>query len=169
MGSTSNFELEKIAEFLHLNLISVCQKDQLDEFDKVDNGFYIINNQSSADGDGTHWTCLYLNKKESFFFCSYGAPPSNEIIVFCRGFTKRLKTNNSIIQSLHSNNCGYYCLGFILFMTHNNYNYMEFIKSFQDSTRRNDLILEGLMRIYTYERKKIPKELTRFYNLNYKN
>jgi len=166
MSTTTNFELENMARYFNLPLICVVQKDQLHQYDHINNAYYIINNQSSSDGSGTHWTCLYLNKKESFFFCSYGAPPSKEIIIYVKQFSKHLRYNNFIIQSLNSNNCGYYTIGFMLFMEHNNYNYMQFITAFDDDVERNDLILEGIMRIYLPKQRPL-KELSRFLNLKY--
>lgn len=168
MGSTSNLELENIADYYGLDeLVSVCQKDQLSSCPIVNNGFYIINNESSTSGSGSHWTCLYFNKNISFFCDSFGAPPSQEIIKFCKGKTKHLKHSNFITQHLHSENCGYFCIGFILFMCHNNFKYLEYIKAFDENTKRNDLILEGLFRIYL-NNKQIPPELNRFFNMTYR-
>ena len=46
----SNFDLERLAEFYHLPLVAVTMKDELPE--KVEDGCYIINLQSSTDGRG---------------------------------------------------------------------------------------------------------------------
>lgn len=168
MGSTSNLELENIGKYYDLNIIGVVQKDQLKFYPYVNDGFYIINNESSNAGSGTHWTCLYLNKSNSFFCDSFGAPPSLEIINYVKKFSKSLKCNNLIIQDLKSDNCGYYCIGFCLFMTRNNYNYMAYIQCFdQDEPKRNDRILEGIMRAYLPSKRPL-KELNRLFNLIYK-
>ena len=51
-----------------------------------------------------------------FFFDSFGAPPSKEIIKFCKkSKDKHLYYNNSIIQDLHSELCGFYCLGLLFY------------------------------------------------------
>jgi len=167
MGSTSNIELENLASFFNIKpqLVAVLQKDNLKHSPHVHNGFYIINNQSSDEGSGTHWTALYLNKNTSFFYDSFGSPPSIEIIKFCRLYSKHLYHNNYIIQDLHSSNCGYYCIGFIVFMINNEYNYIEFIKAFSDNAKRNGLVLEGLMRLYLSSKKRIPKELNGFFSM----
>ena len=167
MSTTSNTELENMAKYFNLPLVCVCQKDLLKEYPHVNNAFYIINNQSSTDGSGSHWTCLYLNKKMSFFFCSFGSPPSLEIVKFVKRFkSKHLRYNNYIIQDLKSNNCGYYAIGFILFMDHNNYDYISFITAFDDDTKRNDEILEGIVRLYL-PKKKAPGALVRFLTNKY--
>lgn len=168
MGSTSNIELENIGNYYNLNIIGVLQKDRLRDYPYVNNGFYIINNESSNVGSGTHWTCLYLNKNQSFFYDSFGATPSIDIVKYVKKYSRSFKHNNAIIQDLHSDNCGYYCVGFCLFMTRNKYNYMAFIECFdEDEPPRNDLILEGIMRVYLPS-KRPPKELNRFFNLIYK-
>ena len=164
--TTTNFELENICQYFKLPLVCVCQKDELKQYQHVNNGFYIINNQSSTQGSGSHWTCLHLNKDTSFFFCSFGSPPSIEIVKYVRSFSKHFKNNNRIIQHLKSEHCGFYCIGFMLFMVHNNYNFFEFIKAFHEDETRNDQILEGIIRLYL-PNKKIPKELQRFLSLKY--
>lgn len=173
MGSTSNIDLFDMAKFFKINnLVTVCQKDKIMMYPLVNNSFYIINSQDSNQGSGTHWTALFLNRKESFFFDSYGASPSNIIVEYCKKFTKSLQYNNFIIQDLKSDNCGYYSIGWMLFMskncnkTYSNFKLImnQFINAFNDDTKDNDQILEGIMRIYTNG--KIPNTLNKFYNQN---
>jgi hypothetical protein len=150
MGTSSNDELEHLARIYNLPLIAVCQRDRLKDYDYVNNGFYIINTESSVDGFGKHWQCLYLNKNMSFYFCSFGNPPPTDIIEYVRKYSKHFINNNMIIQNINSDNCGYFCIGFILFMIYNKYNYTKFLKAFDETnSKRNDGILEGLIRLYT--------------------
>ena len=162
--STTNIELEQIADFYKLPLIGVVQRDNLKTLPYHNNYFYIINSQPSTLGSGSHWTCLYLNKNTSFYFDSYAAPPPRDVVMYCRKYSKYLKSNNMIIQDLSSNNCGIYAIGFMLFMVKNEYNYIDFINAFDDNTERNDGVLEGLIRIYTNRRPIRP--LLRFFNSN---
>lgn len=164
MGSTSNDDLNKIARFYNLPLVGVCQRDKLCELPYVNNGFYIINTQPSTQGYGKHWQCLYLNKQTSFYFCSFGNPPPTDVVHYCRNYSKHLKNNNLIIQNIKSDNCGYFCIAFMLFMVNNNYNYLEFINAFdEDDTTRNDYIVEAIMRLYG--NKQPIKEISRFFNM----
>jgi hypothetical protein len=165
MGSTNNLELEQMAKYFKLPLVCVIQKDELYQYNHINNGFYVINNESSSDGNGSHWTCLFLNNNTSFFFCSFGSPPSEEIIRYVKRFSKHMKHNNFIIQDQKSDNCGYYCIGFILFLYHNSYNSLEYIKAFDDNTKRNDLVLEGIIRLYI--KTKPPRSLNRFLTMKY--
>jgi len=168
MGSTSNIQLETIAQFYNINLTDVVQKDLLNDCRPINNSFYIINNASSYDSNGSHWVCLYLNANQSFFFDSFGAYPSMEIVDFVKKYSKHLNYSTAIIQNINSNNCGYYAIGWALYMTHNNYNHFGFIKQFRQDTRKNDLVLEGIIRSFLPENKKIPKILTKFFNMNYR-
>jgi len=162
--STSNFELMELAKYFNLDLVDVVQKDNLHKCPKHNNCFYIINTASSYENNGTHWVCLYLNNKQSFYFDSYASTPLQEVINFCKSFSKHLSYNNYIIQSLGSDNCGIFCLAFILFMTHNDYEPIPFIKAFRDREDDNDRVLEGIIRLYTPHNNKIPKVLKRFFN-----
>ena len=61
--------------------------------------------------------------------------------------------NNFIIQDLTSEACGFYCIGFILFVSQsknkNIYKSMDdFIKMFKDDTLKNALILKEYLEKY---------------------
>ena len=142
----SNFDLENLAGFYKIHLNGIFMKDQMP--DKPKNGCYIINLQSSTQGNGTHWTSLFIYKKMSYYFDSFGAPPPNEIILFSKKRkSQHLLYSNWIIQDLSSENCGWYCLGFLLFMWKNRQNinlkevFNQFVNNFQDDTLKNDEIL----------------------------
>jgi ABC-type cobalt transport system substrate-binding protein len=113
MDEISNFEIEKIISQLGLqNVFNGCfSKDQLKELKR---GFYIVNLQSSTDGNGTHWCCLYVvNPVYSIWFDSFGFPPPEEI----ESLLKNYDYNKQDIQNIGSSACGYYCIDFIKFMT----------------------------------------------------
>ena len=55
----SNFDLERLADFYHLPLVTIEMKDELPS--KVKEGCYIINLQSSTAGQGTHWLSLFIH------------------------------------------------------------------------------------------------------------
>jgi hypothetical protein len=85
-------------------------KDNLPK--KLKRGSYIINLQSSFQGSGSHWSCFYYDKKQSYYFDSYG-------------FIAPLEVHNKIIpyyysdsefQDMKSTACGFYCLAFVIFM-----------------------------------------------------
>ena len=80
----TNFDLEELCDVYNVPLHGIYMKDMLPN--KIQNGNYIINLESSYNGrnNGTHWTCLVVNNKECLFYDPYGAPPSLEIRHFVR-------------------------------------------------------------------------------------
>lgn len=163
----TNYDIENICESYGINLNSICMKDDLPA--KVSNGNYIINLQSSNTGNGTHWLALILKGNESIFFDSFGAPPPIEI----RDFVKKRKGshlgyNNWIIQDLNSNNCGYFCISFLLFIQKHFKQDLyktanDFINKFHDDTNLNDEILKHTFRQYS-DKKNTPRLIRRLYN-----
>ena len=140
----TNYDLEDLCEHYRIPLLGIYMKDQLPN--RVQNGNYIINLDSSNGGKnkGTHWTALVINNKDALFFDPFGATPSIEIRQFVKGRKdSHLGFNNWVIQDLKSENCGYFCLSFLmniqpshLYKTANNY-----INQYEDNTKNNDDIL----------------------------
>jgi len=128
-------------------------KDQLPV--KIKDGNYIINLQSSTQGDGTHWTALIIRNDTALYFDSFGAPPSTEIIDFVKKRKRiHLAFNNEIIQDLKSSNCGYYCLALILYVKHHGsiplvQSAEDFTRLFMDDTKKNDAILREFFKNVT--------------------
>ena len=162
----SNFDLERLAEFYNLPLVAITMKDELPA--TVKDGCYIINLQSSTDGQGTHWLSLFIHKNNAYYFDSYGAPPSVEIMKFVK---KRkgchMYYNNFIIQDLKSQNCGWYtlafllwCYSYVLFSKDMKNMFNEFVKSFVDDTKENDKILKEFFE--TSVKQNRPSVLSRF-------
>ena len=58
----SNFDIEKIANHYQIPIV-VVMKDEL-KYMKPINTNYIINLESSKDGNGTHWMALKIENKD---------------------------------------------------------------------------------------------------------
>ena len=116
-------QLEELSRKMDFPLAGVFFKDELPK--KIEyNKAYIINLDDSIDengeeNDGTHWTCMQVNKYpsgqiEPIFFDPYGAPPSESIKKFVLDNTgKKLPYTEKDVQSLMNNACGYYCAAFL--------------------------------------------------------
>jgi hypothetical protein len=150
MGSLSNFEIEDVAKHYNLPLIDCCMKDELN---KLQNGFYIINLESSNQGDGTHWTTLIVQPDLAIFCDSFGAPPSTEIINFVKQRKgMHLAFSNEIIQDMQSSDCGYFCLYLCYYIKKHHREkglaqlVESFTKLFKDNTKYNDGILRQLFK-----------------------
>jgi len=119
----TDIQLKDLSKRMGIPLEKVCFKDELPK--KIAyNRSYIINLDNSIDeegndNEGTHWTCLQVNKYpdgkiEPFFFDPYGAHPSESVKKFVLDNTgKKLPYNTKDIQSLMNNACGYFCLAIL--------------------------------------------------------
>ena len=162
----SNFELERLANFYRLPLVTICMKDELSK--SVKDGCYIINLQSSTSGSGTHWTALFIVREYAYYFDSFGAPPPIEVCKFVkRRKGSHLIYNNFIIQDLASESCGWFSLAFLLWMYNHISNlkemnkiFNEFIDGFSDNTKVNDEILKTFFQSSTLSNR--PSVLNRY-------
>ena len=143
----SNFDIEKICKFYKLPLIAITMKDELPRI--VKNGCYVINMQSSTQGNGTHWVALFIYKTNAFYFDSFGGLPPTEIMKFVKKRKEcHLYYNNWIIQNLKSSHCGWYSISFLKYMYQNILQdlktaYNDFVNNFEDDTTKNDDILRS--------------------------
>jgi hypothetical protein len=86
-------------------------KDLLPKKPKI--GWYIVNLQSSGQGNGTHWTMIYIDKIKCVYFDSFGAYPPEEVYRFMKKSHKLCLMSDMELQNIDSVVCGYYCLYFI--------------------------------------------------------
>jgi hypothetical protein len=116
-------QLTELSEKMGIPLEAVLFKDEMPPKIKY-NKSYIINIEDSVNGegvrnDGTHWTCLQVNKYsngkiEPFYFDAYGMPPPENIKkVVMNTCGQKLPFNTKDIQSLMNNACGFYCVALL--------------------------------------------------------
>ena len=111
----SNFDIEEIANYYNVNVI-ILMKDELKNMNPI-NTNYIVNLESSKDGNGTHWMALKIENKDCVYFDSYGMLPPEEIITFCKRITKsHLSYNTKEIQDFKATTCGFFSIAFIIFL-----------------------------------------------------
>lgn len=73
----------------------------------------LVVNLDTYDQEGSHWVAVFcVNKKQVYYFDSYGIEPNLYIKQFLTQFLK-VYQNKKIIQALNSNVCGFYCIYFI--------------------------------------------------------
>lgn len=122
MSETSNYQLERYANKLNINLVTVVCKNELP--DTLLYGGFIINLSDSDDlREISHWTAFYTepNSKgipQGVYFDSFGIIFPNEV----RNYLKPCKVviyNKTHIQNLESGWCGIYCLYFLQYMQNN--------------------------------------------------
>ena len=81
---------------------------------KIKDGAYVINLDEYADV-GTHWIALFCNRNEIVYFDSFGVEHVPEEIKEFIG-NKNIKANIFRVQENDSVMCGYFCIGFFVFV-----------------------------------------------------
>jgi hypothetical protein len=148
--SVSNIQLQQLADSLKIPLAGIVMKNQLIDL-PAKQGYYIVNLQSSFEGGGTHWTAVVLGKGKCLYFDSYGALPPLEVIDFMKRSKGRGYTyNESIIQAMKSELCGFYCMGLFLYLSRNSKKPIdeameEFCDTFTYDESANDHILAHIL------------------------
>ena len=78
-----------------------------DELGKADRNECTVINIDESRNEGTHWTCLYIKNSVSFYFDSYGFPPSEEVQKYC---SEPRFYSSFQIQKDNEGICGHYCV-----------------------------------------------------------
>lgn len=111
--------------------------------------FSLVFNESKHNEDGSHFVCVYANKKEIFYFDSLGLKCENEYILnFLKTCGREIKENDIQIQSYNSIFCGYFCLSFIFYMKEG-YSYRKYFPIFSknDLTLNDKIVIELLLKM----------------------
>ena len=147
----SNFDLEDIAENYGFTLNSISMKNELKTISPK-NGNYIVNLESSTQGDGTHWLSLVIRGKQCFYFDPFGILQPTEIIDFCRRIPKsHLAYSEFEIQNIKADTCGFFASGLLIYL-HDNPNkdiYLaagEYMKQYSYGTTENNATLKAYFR-----------------------
>ena len=143
-NTLTNFEIDEILKKYKIKYNGIFLKDKLPN--NLLNGFYIINLQSSSDGNGTHWIALNkVNDGYSQIFDSYGFPPPQEV----EDKLKYYVYNHKEIQNIDSSSCGFYCIAWMKFISEHENNLKKafdtFISLFSKDTEKNEEILYKLL------------------------
>lgn len=141
MNVLSDLDIYEILNHHNIKINGIYQKDKLTD---LQDGFYVINLQSSTDGNGSHWCGLYYNFDKSCWFDSFGFVAPEEIELLLQDYDY----NDTDIQNVNSSSCGFYVIAFIKFL----YNkkdkdtaYKTFLNLFKKNTFQNERILKSLL------------------------
>ena len=161
----SNIDLFGIAKQYKLKLNDVLMKDHLTD-DSPDYGNFIINLQSSTQGNGTHWVCAIVHPEGNIYFDSFGCLPPTELIDFLKRSKYRggYGYNTMDIQDLNSDFCGFFCLAVIHYVQKHPKQPVatsvnDFTNLFNDNTRKNDAILQTYFRKYMGSNRVVREKL----------
>jgi len=96
-------------------------RDEINKYNKVTPNECLVMNIDHSSNNGTHWTCLFVKNKVSYYFDSYGFPPPLEVEKYC----KEPRFYNSFsIQKPNEVICGHYC-SYVLHKLSNGYDFYE--------------------------------------------
>ena len=109
---------------------------------------YVINTDPSTE-PGKHWIAMIKDQNNCYYFDSFGLPiyVSQIIETLKENNIKRYRYNSSQIQPFTSQNCGYYCLAFILTYL-NDLNYDDFLNNFYTNVTKNDNVCISIIEKY---------------------
>ena len=140
-----NFEIQDICNKMKIKLNGIYARNQ-----KIDlkNGNYILNLDSYG-SSGTHWTCFIKDKKNIYYFDSFGSYPPLEISELSDKHNLNLYYNKDDIQGYKSILCGYFCIAqfhYIKNKTNKTKNIIDRLNDFislfnKTNTKKNDNIL----------------------------
>ena len=105
----------------------------------------IIINTAKSDSRGEHWVAIVLQKKQCFYFDSFGLSIINDYILeFIRDAYNKVTYTDNCIQSANSDMCGKFCIAFIKYV-HSKSSYNTFIEQFDFvKLYKNDEIVENI-------------------------
>jgi hypothetical protein len=126
-------------------------KDQLVNH-KPKNGNYIINLESSSQGNGTHWLSIKIDGKNCFYQDSFGIIPPKEVIDFCkRTPNSRLAFSEIQMQNIDTETCGWYAVGLLIHLNNTKNKDIfksagQYINQFSYDSKNNNAILKIFFR-----------------------
>lgn len=105
----------------------------------------IINTDMSS-APGSHWVAIINDQRSCHFFDSFGLPiyVTPILSTLKENKIKKYSYNSYQIQPYTSDNCGYYCIAFVLSYLAG-YNYNDFLKNFSTNISKNDNICYNLI------------------------
>ena len=116
----SNYDIDLLVDKMGIKGFRGCfYKDTLKTIQP--NSSYILNLNDEFDEEGernkgSHWCALVIDdNKQAIYFDSYGLEPPKEIKHLLKSSQYKIGNTTKNIQSLMSNLCGFFCLGFIYF------------------------------------------------------
>lgn len=151
-GISSDIQLRDLAKKLKikLNYIGFAENLQTLPIKDGSSGLRSKSTSSRMDGSwiinlgdshlsGTHWTCLFIEKNNAFYFDSFAGAPEDILINWLEtnGIKTLIYNDYFQMQKLEETLCGIYCMVFLYYMTHSKKKklierFHEFTKSFTD-------------------------------------
>jgi len=141
----NNFEIIEYCKKHNILLNDIFQEDSIKNINMNQKEFYyIINQESSQEGNGSHWVAFIKKKNKYFYYDSFAVLPVKPIINKFKG--KRIGFTNFSHQPLKSTHCGWYCILFLKIMQQSNNLEDSFDKLIDNFEAFNDVINDKILR-----------------------
>ena len=136
----NSIQIDKILKSNHQTcniFIGVFARDELPKIKSFPCCFIL--NTAKRTHQGKHWLAFYFDsKKVCNFFDSFGNNPEFfNLQNYLDLATSKVISNNKPIQSWKSQNCGYYCILFLILRS-SGHSMKQFCNLFFDLTDKND-------------------------------
>ena len=106
MGTTNTQLRDMLINFGVTNFKGCYFKDEI----------VTIEPSSSYSNNGTHWVAIVTNNfNKAIYFDPFGQPAPKSLIKYLKNYDYGM--TNKHIQSITSDLCGYFCVGYIYFVT----------------------------------------------------
>ena len=126
-NSTTNFELEHYAKELKIPNFHCLMRDELSSELLNKKPLNIIINLHTSNQKGVHWSGIFVEGNNSFFFDSYGLDPTKEVIEFLKPIKNKICSTFKL-QNETDEYCGILSL-YVLYELTNNKNFYNIIFS----------------------------------------
>ena len=111
----SNFDIIRICKKLKISNFRGCfKRDEIGNLDAVSNNDEcFIMNIDQSNSSGTHWIAVNIVEGKTYYFDSFGLPPTEEIKRYCK---EPRFYNSFVFQKPDEVICGHLCLYFLYSM-----------------------------------------------------
>ena len=111
----SNFDIIRICKTLKISNFRGCyMRDELSNLDAISNNDEcFIMNIDQSNSSGTHWVAVNIVEGTTYYFDSFGLPPTEEIKRYCK---EPRFYNSFVFQKPNEVICGHLCLYFLYSM-----------------------------------------------------
>lgn len=125
------------------NFNDVFSHDELPKYIKQNESGVI--NLDLSTGPGTHWVCYYNDPKLNYveYIDSFGVPPDDRTLRFLRTSMKYVRYNDSQLQHIDSQRCGWYCVHYIRERSKGKSPYDVLYEFTQEPSKMNEKIVKS--------------------------
>jgi hypothetical protein len=101
---------------------------------------WVVNMQSSTQGDGTHWCMIYPLKDSLLWFDSFGMIPPTDVSDWMKRSGLKCVYSNVQLQALTASSCGYWC-EYVIQQLEKGRPILDILYSFTNNPAKNEVEL----------------------------